>query len=163
MTTAPPRTHAAGHDLDFSTYQQRYVALDLMYLGHEYDGFARQENTDETIEVRRRWRQRGAIRTDNPLQNAGFGCFVCGSWVFCASQSHALPLFVFPHSPPARPQRYLLAALKHTRLVPPDANWEDLHYSRGGRTDKGVSGEPAGREGLAAVGGGRLRRREEHF
>lgn len=39
-------------ELDFSAYQQRYVALELLYLGHEYGGFARQEHMEETIEVR---------------------------------------------------------------------------------------------------------------
>ena len=40
-------------------------------------------------------------------------------------------------------QAHLHSALRHARLMPPDADlgWEDLHYSRGGRTDKGVSGE----------------------
>ena len=42
-------------------------------------------------------------------------------------------------------QAYLFSALRHARLVPPDADlgWPDLQYSRGGRTDKGVSGERA--------------------
>lgn len=48
VCSAPP----AGKDLDFSAYQQRYVALELLYLGHEYGGFARQDHMDETIEVR---------------------------------------------------------------------------------------------------------------
>lgn len=54
-------------------------------MGHEYDGFARQDSTAETIE------------------------------------------------------EYLFAAMRKTRLVPMVANWRDLKYSRGGRTDKGVS------------------------
>jgi tRNA pseudouridine38/39 synthase len=37
--------------MDFSAYQQRYVALELLYLGHAYGGFARQDTTEETIEV----------------------------------------------------------------------------------------------------------------
>ena len=39
------------------------------------------------------------------------------------------------------PQGHLFAALRTTRLVPPGASWQELRYSRGGRTDKGVSGE----------------------
>jgi hypothetical protein len=46
-----PRRWLPGRDLDFSAYQQRYVALELLYLGHRYAGFARQESTQETIEV----------------------------------------------------------------------------------------------------------------
>lgn len=72
-------------ELDFTLYQQRYVALQLLYLGHDYDGFARQDSTTKTIEEE------------------------------------------------------LFAALRKTRLVPSDATWRDLNYSRGGRTDKGVS------------------------
>ncbi|KAL4436896.1 hypothetical protein ABPG75_004035 [Micractinium tetrahymenae] len=74
-----------GKDLDFSAYQQRYVALELLYLGHAYGGFARQENTEETIEG------------------------------------------------------HLFSALRQTRLIPAGASWQELRYSRGGRTDKGVS------------------------
>ncbi|KAL4432546.1 hypothetical protein ABPG77_000483 [Micractinium sp. CCAP 211/92] len=74
-----------GKDLDFSAYQQRYVALELLYLGHAYGGFARQDNTDETVEG------------------------------------------------------HLFAALRQTRLIPAGTSWQELRYSRGGRTDKGVS------------------------
>eukprot|EP00887_Chlorella_sp_A99_P008017 scaffold12.g8017.t1 len=72
-------------EMDFGSYQQRYVALELLYLGHRYDGFARQDSTDATIEAE------------------------------------------------------LFAAMRRTRLVPPGAGWQALRYSRGGRTDKGVS------------------------
>ena len=61
------------------------MALQFLYLGHDYSGFARQDTTDETIE------------------------------------------------------EHLFAALRTTRLVPPGATWRELTYSRGGRTDKGVS------------------------
>jgi tRNA pseudouridine38/39 synthase len=71
--------------LDFSLYQQRYVALEVLYVGHDYHGFAKQENADATIE-------------------AAF-----------------------------------FTALRKVRLIPPDVHWQDLKYSRGGRTDKGVS------------------------
>lgn len=35
---------------DFSAYGQRHVALKIAYLGWEYQGFASQENTSNTIE-----------------------------------------------------------------------------------------------------------------
>ena len=37
-------------------------------------------------------------------------------------------------------QGMLFQALRKTRLVPENADWESMQYSRGGRTDKGVSG-----------------------
>ncbi|KAL4858223.1 tRNA pseudouridine(38/39) synthase [Chlorella vulgaris] len=74
-----------GKGMDFGAYQQRYVALELLYLGHAYGGFARQDTTEETIEG------------------------------------------------------HLFAALRTARMVPPGASWQEMRYSRGGRTDKGVS------------------------
>ena len=38
-------------DLDFDAYHSRYVALELLYLGGNYQGFATQLDTEETIEV----------------------------------------------------------------------------------------------------------------
>lgn len=70
---------------DFSKYGKRYVALELMYLGHDYSGFARQESAEHTIE------------------------------------------------------EYLFAALRKTKLIESHSTWKELEYSRGGRTDKGVS------------------------
>lgn len=37
---------------DFSVHPRRHVALRLAYLGWEYQGFAVQENTDNTVEAR---------------------------------------------------------------------------------------------------------------
>lgn len=37
---------------DFSAHPRRHVALRLAYLGWEYQGFAVQENTDNTVEAR---------------------------------------------------------------------------------------------------------------
>ena len=37
---------------DFSTHPRRHVALRLAYLGWSYQGFAVQENTDNTVEAR---------------------------------------------------------------------------------------------------------------
>lgn len=71
--------------MDFASYETRFVALQLLYLGHAYDGFARQESSPDTIEAR------------------------------------------------------LFAALERTRLLPPGAPWQAIRYSRGGRTDRGVS------------------------
>jgi len=73
-------------EIDFQQYQQRYVALEVMYVGHDYHGFARQENIEETIE------------------------------------------------------EHLFAAFIRCCLIPDGMSWQDLKYSRGGRTDKGVSG-----------------------
>ncbi len=48
-----PRKHMpAPREFDFSVYRQRHVALEVMYFGWSYQGFARQESTDNTIEVR---------------------------------------------------------------------------------------------------------------
>jgi tRNA pseudouridine38/39 synthase len=38
-------------EMDFSRYAQRKVALEVMYLGGTYQGFARQDMTDNTIEA----------------------------------------------------------------------------------------------------------------
>lgn len=40
-------------DLDFAAFERRLVALELLYEGHAYDGFARQESSPRTVEVRR--------------------------------------------------------------------------------------------------------------
>ena len=36
-------------------------------------------------------------------------------------------------------QSRLYAALRRTKLIPDDTGWQELEYSRCGRTDKGVS------------------------
>jgi tRNA pseudouridine38/39 synthase len=72
--------------IDFTAYQQRYVALEVMYVGHDFHGFVRQDNIEDTIE------------------------------------------------------EHLWSAFKQCRLIPPELSWQELKYSRGGRTDKGVSG-----------------------
>lgn len=48
------RGRKAGKDrrLDFSAHPRRHVALRLAYLGWAYQGFAVQENTDNTVEAR---------------------------------------------------------------------------------------------------------------
>lgn len=48
------RGKKAGKDrrLDFSAHPRRHVALRLAYLGWAYQGFAVQENTDNTVEAR---------------------------------------------------------------------------------------------------------------
>ena len=38
-----------------------------------------------------------------------------------------------------RAQGQLFQALRTNKLVPPGASWQDISYSRCGRTDKGVS------------------------
>lgn len=83
---APKKPKASAKSgMDFASYETRFVALQLLYLGHAYDGFARQESSPDTIEAR------------------------------------------------------LFAALERTRLLPPGAPWQAIRYSRGGRTDRGVS------------------------
>lgn len=41
-----------GRPFDFSAHPRRHVALRLAYLGWTYQGFAVQENTDNTVEAR---------------------------------------------------------------------------------------------------------------
>jgi len=72
-------------DIDFSKYRKRHVALEMLYQGFEYHGFARQLGIQNTIEEE------------------------------------------------------LFSALRKTRLVPEGLDWKEMKYSRGGRTDKGVS------------------------
>jgi tRNA pseudouridine38/39 synthase len=45
----------------------------------------------------------------------------------------------FQENIPHTIEEELFNALRKTRLVPEDASWQQLRYSRGGRTDKGVS------------------------
>lgn len=51
------------------------------------------------------------------------------------------PALTCPQPPlcPLTMQGHLFAALRRTRLIPPDADISTLRYSRCGRTDKGVS------------------------
>lgn len=44
------RQKKGGKEFDLSAYHQRHVALQLMYSGSTFQGFARQDNTDNTIE-----------------------------------------------------------------------------------------------------------------
>jgi tRNA pseudouridine38/39 synthase len=53
----PLRCAAAAREFDFSKYRQRHIALEVMYVGWGFHGFARQENTENTIEVGRLLRQ----------------------------------------------------------------------------------------------------------
>lgn len=62
MTSSPPpngkntrkEKRKAGKDrpFDFTVHPRRHVALRLAYLGWTYNGFAVQENTDNTVEAR---------------------------------------------------------------------------------------------------------------
>ena len=98
--------------LDFSRYQRRMVALQIAYRGFDYQGFARSDQADRTIEAE------------------------------------------------------LFAAMERTRLVPEGVGWRELGYSRGGRTDKGVSaaGQVVALElrSKAPVGGDALDERDEY-
>lgn len=53
-TTTSKRSKKAGKErpFDFSAHPRRHVALRLAYLGWAYQGFAVQENTDNTVEAR---------------------------------------------------------------------------------------------------------------
>ena len=42
---------AESREFDMASYQQRYVALEVFYLGWDYHGFASQADTQDTIEV----------------------------------------------------------------------------------------------------------------
>ncbi|XP_055038823.2 tRNA pseudouridine(38/39) synthase isoform X1 [Misgurnus anguillicaudatus] len=46
------RKRGAERPFDFSAHPRRHVALRLAYLGWQYQGFAVQENTDNTVEAR---------------------------------------------------------------------------------------------------------------
>ncbi|XP_016380519.1 tRNA pseudouridine(38/39) synthase-like [Sinocyclocheilus rhinocerous] len=46
------KKQGAERPFDFSAYPRRHVALRLAYLGWQYQGFAVQENTDNTVEAR---------------------------------------------------------------------------------------------------------------
>ena len=44
--------HAGGScEFDMGAYRQRYIAMEVFYLGWRYHGFASQANTDQTVEV----------------------------------------------------------------------------------------------------------------
>ncbi|KAL3150588.1 hypothetical protein ABBQ32_000396 [Trebouxia sp. C0010 RCD-2024] len=88
-------------------YQQRFVALEVFYLGWRYHGFASQCETEGTVEG------------------------------------------------------HLFRAMRKAKLIGEEATWQQLNYSRCGRTDKGVSAagqvvslllRSSGRTGEAAVG-----------
>ncbi len=46
------KKRGAERPFDFSVHPRRHVALRLAYLGWQYQGFAVQENTDNTVEAR---------------------------------------------------------------------------------------------------------------
>lgn len=46
------KKRGAERPFDFSAHPRRHVALRLAYLGWQYQGFAVQENTDNTVEAR---------------------------------------------------------------------------------------------------------------
>lgn len=81
----PPKKKKQKREMDYTRFQTRYVALEVMYLGWGYQGFARQDHNPNTVEG------------------------------------------------------HMFQALERTCLVPPESKWEDISYSRCGRTDIGVS------------------------
>jgi tRNA pseudouridine38/39 synthase len=51
-TSSKPRKAWKGAEsLDFTRYRSRFVALHIMYLGHNYHGLASQASAADTIEV----------------------------------------------------------------------------------------------------------------
>jgi hypothetical protein len=46
-----PRLADSGGEIAAGAYRQRYIALEVLYLGWEYHGFASQATTDRTIEA----------------------------------------------------------------------------------------------------------------
>ena len=50
-TSEPIVAAAVSRDFDMASYQQRYVALEIFYLGWNYHGFASQADKEDTIEV----------------------------------------------------------------------------------------------------------------
>lgn len=51
-TNKPHKKQGKKRPFDFSVHPKRHVALRLAYLGWDYQGFAVQENTDNTVEAR---------------------------------------------------------------------------------------------------------------
>ena len=45
--------HEVPRPFNFENYLHRPVALELFYLGKDYQGYARQDHTENTIEVAR--------------------------------------------------------------------------------------------------------------
>lgn len=96
------------------------MALEVMYIGTRFQGFARQDSTDNTIE---------ASVDGNGLTGTRANLF--------ATTSHdAVGMAVVPCT---LSQGEFFKALAKTRLIAPDADICSLRYSRCGRTDKGVS------------------------
>lgn len=50
--TKKSKKRGQDRPLDFSAYPRRHVALKLAYLGWDYQGYAVQDNTDNTVEAR---------------------------------------------------------------------------------------------------------------
>ena len=122
--------HVAGRPIEFAAYHQRYVALEIAYLGWDHHGFASQADTDNTIEV---------------VLSPGFACSARCGVTWKTAMYSAVPLHVkmlglnLSITTACTLQGYLWAALRRLRLVPEDCDWHVLRYSRCGRTDKGVS------------------------
>jgi hypothetical protein len=138
--------------MDMSAYQTRYVALEVTYLGERYHGLASQANTELTIEVRQAAMQHclQALQASalpvslSPSRTAGMGsspaCLCRLSVTPSCLMTSVISLGCAMHWLHDAPQGQLFQALRTNRLIPADASWQDIRYSRCGRTDKGVSG-----------------------
>jgi tRNA pseudouridine38/39 synthase len=114
---------AAGRPIDFAAYHQRYVALEIAYLGWDHHGFASQADTNNTVEV---------INSPVPMS--------CVTICTCLQLAQSVVRCTHATSNTSYAlQGHLWAALRRLRLVPDDSDWHVLRYSRCGRTDVGVS------------------------
>jgi hypothetical protein len=129
---------AASRPFDMTKYRQRYVALEVMYLGWRYSGLARQETTDMTIEV-------GPDREQQTpfmlvvVTTAVVSCYSSGGLRRGSFQVSRMHTAAHISACIVALQAQLFSALRQTRLIPEDAQPAALRYSRCGRTDKGVS------------------------
>lgn len=106
--------------VDIKQYRKRYVALELMYIGWNFHGFAAQLSSNSTSDNGR-------------IQNKHSDCVP----EISTSKSKFLQNGAELHR---TVEGVLLSALQHTRLIDDDADsLRSIKYSRCGRTDKGVS------------------------
>lgn len=130
----------AGRPFDFSTYHSRFVALEIAYLGWDFHGFASQADSENTIEVRNpRMRPRTLTLLACAMLTIECVCSCDLSEAAVWHKGQVLRLSKANRRLDTPSQGHFFEALRRTRLIPEDADWHSLRYSRCGRTDKGVS------------------------
>lgn len=112
------------------------MALEIAYLGWDFHGFASQADSENTIEVRT---PQMRIRTLTLLACAMLTCSCNLSEAAVWHKGQVLRLSKANRRLDTPLQGHFFEALRRTRLIPEDADWHSLRYSRCGRTDKGVS------------------------